>query len=159
MGDEVDAGLRELAAAGVIVEAEADLPGGRRRGWIRPEDLELGERLRTARPRQSQGCLLSPFDPLIWDRRRTEQLFGFRQAIEIYKPRAQREFGYYCMPVLAGDLLVGRVDLKAHRSRGELEVVSNHWERSRPDPRHRVAADTALQRLAAALVLQAGSLS
>lgn len=158
MGDEVGHALQELADAGSIREAEADLPGGRRRGWIRTEDLELGDRLRSARPRRSRGCLLSPFDPLIWDRVRTEQLFGFRQAIEIYKPKAQREFGYYCMPVLAGDLLVGRIDLKAHRRRGQLAVVSHHWEQERPPAAHRVAAEAALRRLAAALDLRAGPL-
>ena len=98
------------------------------RGWIRPTDLELAARLETLRPRRDRGVLLSPFDPLLWDRNRVQQLFGFHQVLEIFKPAAQRTYGYYCLPVLAGEHLVARFDLKANRKRGTLQVLSRHFE-------------------------------
>ena len=80
------------------------------------------------RPGKKQGVLLSPFDPVLWDRKRVAQLFGFDQVLEIFKPGPQRKYGYFCLPVLAGERLVGRVDLKAQRKSGRLIVLSRHFE-------------------------------
>ena len=158
MGEELTAALAELRESGEVIAATVKSDAGRRSGWIRPRDAELAGALSGTRPRRDRGILLSPFDPLIWDRGRTQILFGFRQAIEIYKPAAQREFGYYCLPILAGDRFIGRVDLKASRREGRLRVVSNHWEEAVPLPRQRAAADFALTRLAQALGLEADPL-
>ncbi len=98
------------------------------RGWIRPTDLELAARVEKLRPRRDRGVLLSPFDPLLWDRNRVQKLFGFHQVLEIFKPAAQRTYGYYCLPVLAGERLVARFDLKADRKRGTLQVLSSYFE-------------------------------
>ncbi len=122
--------------------------GRRIPGFVRPADRELAERLRTIRPRHDRGILLSPFDPVLWDRARVDQLFGFEQKLEIYKPAAQRRYGYYCLPVLAGENLIGRVDLKADRKAGCLRVLSRHFEADPPTSAARTAMATALERYA-----------
>ena len=70
--------------------------------------------------------LLSPFDPMLRDRARAEFLFGFRYRIEVFVPEPKRQFGYYVFPVLEGDRLIGRIDVKAHRDKGAL-IVRAFW--------------------------------
>ncbi|HTO32922.1 MAG TPA: winged helix-turn-helix domain-containing protein [Pararhizobium sp.] len=72
--------------------------------------------------------VLSPFDPLIRDRNRTERLFGFYYRIEIFVPEPKREYGYYVFPLLEGDRIVGRIDMKADRKSGTLDVKRLWWE-------------------------------
>ena len=91
----------------------------------------------------SGGVLLCPFDNLVWDRAFLQRVFGFDHVIEVYKPEPQRVFGYYVLPFLYGDRLVGRVDLKSDRAEGVLRVKAVHLE---PKVRRSGALETALDR-------------
>jgi uncharacterized protein YcaQ len=156
---ELVATLRRLQEKGAVLACALHSKGDPPRpGWIRPADLELAERLERARPRADRGVLLSPFDPLLWDRGRVARLFGFEALLEIFKPAPQRVYGYYCLPVLAGENLVARVDLKADRKRGRLRVESAHYEKAGRSvaKRDREATRVALERYALALGLRVG---
>jgi uncharacterized protein YcaQ len=76
----------------------------------------------------ARTTFLSPFDRLIYDRERAEALFGFRYRLEMYVPKAKRQYGYYVLPILRGDRLIGRIDPAFERTSGVLRVNSVHWE-------------------------------
>lgn len=81
--------------------------------------------------RATGAALLSPFDPVCWFRPRLERMFGMDYRIEIYTPEPKRVYGYYCLPFLLGDQIVGRVDLKADRKAGTLRALAT-WREERP---------------------------
>ena len=89
--------------------------------------------------------LLSPFDNLLWDRPFARRIIGFDHLIEVYKPQPERQFGYYVLPLVAGDRIVGRADLRADRKAGTLHVLAYHPERGF---RSRAPLERALDRLA-----------
>lgn len=78
------------------------------------------------------STILTPFDPITWNRERASRMFGFDYRIEIYTPAPKRIYGYYSLPILMGDSLVGRIDLKADRKTKTLIVKSAHWESRKP---------------------------
>jgi uncharacterized protein len=111
--------LGELVEAGTAETVSVE-------GWREPGYCITGSRPR--RPTRSTATLLSPFDSLIWDRRRTERLFAMTYVIEIYVPARLRRHGYYVLPVLLGDRLVARLDLKTDRQAAVLRVLAAHLE-------------------------------
>ena len=130
--------LERMAAAGEVETVQVP-------GWRGPVFLDPEVRV----PRRLHGgALLSPFDPVVWNRQRTERLFGFRYRIEIYVPESKRVHGYYVLPFLLDGRLVARVDLKADRPRRRLVVRSAFVEPGEDGTHVAVELAAELRRLA-----------
>jgi uncharacterized protein len=128
--------LEALVAEGRLREVEAD--DGGPTFYVLP-DAELdGD--------PAPPTLVCPFDNLVWDRPLLERLFGFKHVIEVYKREHERTFGYYVLPLLAGDRFLGRADLKADRAEGVLRI-----RRFTPEPKVRGNVDEKLERAATRL--------
>ena len=115
---ETKQALAELVEDGTLIPVAVE-------GWKHKAFLHRDAKL----PRKAGGtALISPFDPLVWERARAERLFAFHYRIEIYTPAPKRKFGYYVLPFLSGDRIAGRVCLKADRQNGVLRANAIHIE-------------------------------
>jgi uncharacterized protein YcaQ len=136
--------IRELVDEGELLPIEVE-------GWAQPAFVHRD----ASSPRKIDACaLLTPFDSLVWERARTERIFGFRYRIEIYTPSARRTHGYYVLPFLLGDQLVARVDLKADRVTRTLQLLAAHAEPGANIPRVARALKRELNDLASWLRLE-----
>ncbi len=108
--------------------------------WARPETLQAKAGVESDRVH-----ILSPFDPLVHQRKRLQLFFGYEHRFEAYLPKAQRRFGYFAQPVLAGDEIVAAIDLKTDRERQKLVVQKWTWI-GRDSRRHKQRIEEALQR-------------
>jgi hypothetical protein len=133
--------LLALADEGLLREVEVDDGGA---PFYVSADTELGGD--TASP-----TLVCPFDNVVWDRPLLERVFGFRHVIEVYKREHERAYGYYVLPLLAGDRFLGRADLKTDRTEGVLRV-----RRFTPEPKMRGNVTDKLERAALRLAKTIG---
>lgn len=137
-----------LAAAGSLLRASVE--GWQQPVYIHPAHRQLALDAAAGLLKPSVTSLLSPFDPLVWDRKRALELFDFDYRLECYTPEAKRSYGYFTLPILHRGALVGRLDAKAHRSQGIFEVKALYLEaNTRQTQRLASELATALQRFAA----------
>lgn len=118
-GCETRACIKALVDSGELQPVEVE-------GWSMPAWQHV--RARTSRRASHATALLSPFDPLMWDRERAARVFDFHYRIEIYTPSHLRQYGYYVLPFMLAGQMAARVDLKAERAAGVLQVIRAHPE-------------------------------
>lgn len=117
--------LERLQAAQQIYPVNIERIGP---AWLHASLLPLLEQAEADKLRATHSTVLSPFDPVVWDRKRAEQLFDFSYRLECYTPALKRQYGYFVLPLLHRGRLVGRMDAKMHRKEGILEVIALYLE-------------------------------
>ena len=118
--------LEALAAEGLLLRVEVE--GFEGPAYVHPDQLGLLEEAASGSREATLTALLSPFDPLVWDRQRARELFDFDYMIECYTPAPKRRYGYFTLPILHRGQLIGRLDPKAHRAQGVFEIKALHLE-------------------------------
>ncbi|WP_394779687.1 winged helix-turn-helix domain-containing protein [Undibacterium sp.] len=119
-----------LAEQGLLLTSNVD--GWEQPAYVHPDHASLLEQAQQGRLKATATRILSPFDPVVWDRKRAIELFGFDYKLECYTPEAKRRYGYFTLPILRRGALVGRLDAKAHRKDEIFEIKNLHLE---PDVR------------------------
>lgn len=109
-----------LSEEGALLPAEVE--GWKEPAYVHSDHLDLAERVADGGLRPTLTTLLSPFDPIVWDRARARTVFGFDYRLECYTPAPKRRYGYFVLPILRRGSLVGRLDAKAHRRDGVFEA-------------------------------------
>jgi len=126
--------------------ARVDVDGWTMPGYVHRDHVPLAEQAVAGRLRATHTTVLSPFDPVVWDRERVATMFGFDYRIECYVPAPKRQYGYYVLPILHRGRLVGRLDAKAHRADRVFEVKNLYLEAdTKPDEALATALATALR--------------
>lgn len=123
---ETPAIVRALAERGELLSVEVD--GWKEPAYVHPDHRALVESAAAGSIRPALTTLLSPFDPIVWDRARGSELFGFDYRLECYTPAPKRVYGYFTLPILRRGALIGRLDPKAHRKDGVFEVKALYLE-------------------------------
>jgi uncharacterized protein YcaQ len=115
-----------LVQQGRLLAVKVD--GWEQEAYIHPCHAEALELAFNGKLKPTATRILSPFDPVVWDRKRASELFNFDYKLECYTPAAKRQYGYFTLPILRRGAIVGRMDAKAHRKEGVLEIKSLHLE-------------------------------
>lgn len=121
LGPLLDAWQREQKVIPVAVETLGEM-------WLHEDLFPLLAQAEAGKLQATHSAVLSPFDPVVWDRKRAEQLFDFTYRLECYTPAPKRQYGYFVLPLLHKGRLVGRMDAKMHRKTGILEVIALYLE-------------------------------
>ncbi len=117
--------MQEWQAQQRIIPVEVESLGAM---WLHSDLLPELELALAGKLTATHSAVLSPFDPVVWDRKRAEQFFDFSYRLECYTPAPKRQYGYFVLPLLHKGQLVGRMDAKMHRKAGELEIISLYLE-------------------------------
>lgn len=129
-----DAELAPLLASGQLLQVAVH--GWKSAAYVHRDHASLLEAAQRGRLRATHTALLSPFDPVVWDRARVSEMFGFTYTLECYTPAPRRRYGYFVLPILHRGRLIGRLDAKAQRARGIFEVKALFLEEGVPvEPR------------------------
>jgi hypothetical protein len=125
---KLDAAIQPAALAeqGLLLTAEVE--GWEQAAYVHPDHHALLKQAAAGALKPTATRILSPFDPVVWDRKRASELFGFDYKIECYTPEAKRRYGYFTLPLLRRGALIGRMDAKAHRKDGVFEIKKLHLE-------------------------------
>ena len=118
--------VRDLAAEGALDMVEVE--GWKEPGYVHPDHRALAASAAAGGVKPVLTTLISPFDPIVWDRARASELFGFEYRLECYTPAPKRVYGYFTLPILRRGALIGRLDPKAHRRDGVFEVKALYLE-------------------------------
>jgi uncharacterized protein len=123
---EVSAALKKIDKQGLLNTINVE--GWKTPAYYHPDNQALIDAATAGKIPQSKTTLLSPFDPIVWDRARARDLYNFDYTIECYTPAAKRIYGYFTLPILYKNMVIGRLDPKAHRKEGLFEIKALHLE-------------------------------